>query len=132
MTATGTRSLVTLEVRAVPENVGHVRQLLGAFAGAHGADAPARANIALAVSEAVANAVLHGYHDSPPGSIHVVAEYEDDAIEIVIGDDGHGMAAHVESEGLGLGLGLIARIAGRFTVRDRDPRGTEVWMRFHI
>ena len=62
----------------------------------------------------------------------MLADYEDSAIEIIVADDGVGLNADVDSEGLGLGLGLIAKSAARFNARPRDPRGTEIWMRFEI
>ena len=131
-TTTGT-NIVALVVPADRHRIPHARHLLSSFAAALGASARVQHDIALAVSEAVTNAVLHGYGgDDPNAHVQIVADVEDGALEIVITDDGPGMRAAVPSEGLGLGLGLIARSASRFTVRDRDPHGTEVWMRFEL
>jgi anti-sigma regulatory factor (Ser/Thr protein kinase) len=124
--------VLAVRVLARPDNVGHVRRLLAAFAAVHGAKEATIRDIALSASEAVTNAVVHGSARDPSRCVDVVADYEDHAMEVVIADDGPGVSAGVPSDGLGLGLGLIARSASRFAVRERDPRGTEVWMRFEL
>jgi anti-sigma regulatory factor (Ser/Thr protein kinase) len=86
-------------------------------------------DLRLAVSEAVGNAVLHAYDEGERGEIHFAADIEDGSLEIVISDDGHGFRSG-SSEGLGLGLGIIANVCADFSIRQRAPRGTEVWMRF--
>ena len=130
--ARASSNLLAVTVPARRDAVGPLRRAVAAFASVHGASEVVQANMALAVSEAVTNAVLHGYAADGRGQIHVIADYEDGAIEVVVADDGRGLRADVRSEGLGLGLGLIARCASRFTARDRDPHGTEIWMRFEL
>jgi anti-sigma regulatory factor (Ser/Thr protein kinase) len=51
-------------------------------------------------------------------------------IEIVVRDDGSGMAPRHDSPGLGLGLPLIRRVADGFDHRMPPDGGTELWMRF--
>lgn len=123
-------NLVALTVPARPEAVPHTRSLLVAFAALHGASPALCSDVALAVSEAVTNAVKHGYQGMTPGPVHVVADLEDGAVEVVVADEGRGLSSEVESDGLGLGLGLIARSASRFAARDRTGGGSEIWMRF--
>jgi anti-sigma regulatory factor (Ser/Thr protein kinase) len=125
-------NLLAVRVPATRANLPWIRQLLVAFATLHGAGEATRAAIALAASEAVTNAILHGHGDDPSGVVDVVADVRGDAVEIVIADEGAGMRAGVASDGLGLGLGLIAKSSARFTLRDRQPHGTEVWMRFEL
>jgi anti-sigma regulatory factor (Ser/Thr protein kinase) len=127
----GTRpvALVAGDVVAVPESVGLLRGTIGAFAAAHGADGMLMGDIALAVSEAVGNVVLHAYEPGEPGIVHFAADVEDDSLEIVISDEGHGLRSG-SSEGLGLGLGIIASVCADFGIRQVSPHGTEVWMRF--
>lgn len=87
--------------------------------------------IALAATEAMSNAVRHAYPPGDPGRIEVSADIEDGEFEIVVSDDGTGLRAG-ESGGLGAGLALIAQTADRFAIRQRTPRGIEVWMRFPL
>ncbi len=68
-----------------------IRQEVRDFARAHGAADPNA--VALAVSEAVTNAIVHAYVDAPePGEIEVIAQrIGDDCLEILVCDDGRGM-----------------------------------------
>jgi anti-sigma regulatory factor (Ser/Thr protein kinase) len=106
-----------------------MRRLLVAFAAHFGASAVVCADVALAVTEAVANVVLHAYEPRAPGLVHVMADVEDDALEVLVIDHGLGLRPG-RSDGLGLGLATIAASTARFAISGRDPTGTEVWMRF--
>jgi anti-sigma regulatory factor (Ser/Thr protein kinase) len=121
---------LSIELAATTENVGRVRRFVSAFAGEHGADRGCLSRIALAVGEASANAVVHAYPPGAPGAIHVSADVEDGELEVVIADDGIGLRAASDHGGLGAGLPIVARCADRFAVRERQPQGTEIWMRF--
>src|SRR4051794_2871776 len=122
---------VSFVVSPEPSQVGRVRRSLVAFAAEHGAEAGDQRAIALAVSEAMTNAVVHGRDGHGGGRVHVAADVERDVLEIVVADDGPGLSPRRPApEGLGLGLAFVAAMTTRFEVRDREPRGTEVWMRF--
>jgi anti-sigma regulatory factor (Ser/Thr protein kinase) len=103
-----------------------------AYAREHGAIDPN--GIALAVSEAVTNAVIHAYVDEPrPGDVEVVAErHPGDGLEIHVCDDGRGMMPRSDSPGLGVGLPLVAKLAQRFRVETRPTGGTTVSMVFPV
>jgi anti-sigma regulatory factor (Ser/Thr protein kinase) len=88
-------------------------------------------NVRLAVSEAVANAVVHGYRGERTGDVRVVAEAEDSAVKVVVSDDGCGMGPRSDSPGAGLGLPLITEMSESMSVSPgRDGRGTELCMTF--
>jgi anti-sigma regulatory factor (Ser/Thr protein kinase) len=109
------------------------RRWLCAFAGEHGGDRELRDRIATALSEAVANAARHAYVGRPPGAVHITADIEDGTLEIVVADDGGGLAASPSDEiAAGLGLSLIARSTDGFAIRERATGGTELWMRFRL
>ena len=78
-------------LRAQPDQVRVIRQEVRDFAREHGAADPNA--VALAVSEAVTNAIVHAYVDAPePGEIEVIAQrIGDDCLEILVCDDGRGM-----------------------------------------
>jgi anti-sigma regulatory factor (Ser/Thr protein kinase) len=76
---------VTLEVPATAERVPQVRRAVVAFAGVHGADDALAGRIALAVTEAVADVVVHAYDpETTDGPVHVVADIADGALEVVV------------------------------------------------
>jgi anti-sigma regulatory factor (Ser/Thr protein kinase) len=90
-------------------------------------------DIALAVTEAATNVVLHAYRDrTEPGTVTIEVERDIDHVCIYVRDEGSGLAPRVDSPGLGLGLGLIAQVADSADVRAPENGGTEVVMRFNV
>ncbi|HEX6024712.1 MAG TPA: ATP-binding protein [Solirubrobacter sp.] len=90
-------------------------------------------DIALAVTEAATNAVLHAYRDdAQPGIVVIEVDREVACLCICVRDEGSGLAPRVDSPGLGLGLGLIAQVADSADVRAPESGGTEVVMRFNL
>jgi anti-sigma regulatory factor (Ser/Thr protein kinase) len=125
--------VIAFALPARPLSVRTARRWLRAFAGEHGGDRELQDRIATALSEAVANAVLHAYTELPPGAVHITADIEDGTLEIVVADDGGGMAASPSDErAAGLGLNLVARSTDGFSIRERATGGTELWMRFKL
>jgi serine/threonine-protein kinase RsbW len=122
---------VALDREALPEMVGEARRRITEMAAANGADRRLQADIALAVSEAVTNAIVHAYPPGRAGSVSIAADLEEGDLEIVIIDDGDGLRPGA-SPGLGAGLSIIAETAHAFVIREREPHGVEFWMRFHV
>jgi serine/threonine-protein kinase RsbW/stage II sporulation protein AB (anti-sigma F factor) len=123
------RALVR-RLRAQPDQVRVIRAEVMAFAVAHGAEDPNA--VALAVSEAVTNAVVHAYVDAAEtGEIEVIAQrVGEDCLEILVCDEGRGMLPRHDSPGVGLGLPLVATLAESFEVQARSGGGTQVRMAF--
>lgn len=89
-------------------------------------------DIALAVTEAATNAVLHAYRDrAEPGTVTIEASRCGESLCVQVRDDGSGLIPRFDSPGLGLGLGLIAQLSEQADVRTHAEGGTEVVMRFH-
>ena len=118
---------------AVPEAVPLARRALAAVAAAAGAAGDRLDEIRLAVSEALTNVVLHAYRDSEVvGRLHVTAAIASDELWVLIGDDGRGLHAWNDSQGLGIGLSLISGLSDDFAIVTRASGGTEVQMRFDL
>ena len=91
------------------------------FAELHGVGvAP---DVALAVSEAITNAVLHAYREEQAGPMRVVACAEPDRLVVVVRDYGCGMRPNPHSPGLGLGLAVIGRVATELNIERPDAGG---------
>jgi serine/threonine-protein kinase RsbW len=105
-----------------------LRHEASAFAAEQGASAELVADIALAVSEAVTNAVKYAYCDGELGSVRLSASVEDGWLTVVVSDSGDGFGAG-SSEGLGLGLTIIARLCDDLKIA-QEGSGTQVLMRF--
>ena len=116
---------------AVPSSVPELRTAVCAFADDEGVLDPPLADIRLAVSEAITNAVIHGYRDdSGPGDVEVAATVWSDHVEVVVTDHGGGFAARADSPGAGMGMILIGAVTEHLAILDARPRGTEIKMRF--
>lgn len=86
-------------------------------------------DLALAASEAVTNAIVHGYRNGDRGSIELVGYREGDQCVLEVADRGVGMLPHPGSRGLGMGLPVIGNLAEQVEIVDADP-GTLIRMRF--
>lgn len=117
---------------AVPESVPIARQAVTAAATAAGAGGDRLEEIRLAVSEALTNAVLHAYKNGDPGHFHLTAAVAPGELWVLIADDGRGMHAWNDSNGLGIGLSLISGLSDDFSIVTRASGGTEVQMRFDV
>lgn len=122
---------LVLTLPARPENVAVVRRAVGAFARTAGFDEDGVADVALALSEACANVVIHAYRRDAEGTLlEVRASCSAEALAVVVSDHGGGMAPRTDSPGLGLGLPLMASLASTLELRETAGGGTEVWMTF--
>jgi serine/threonine-protein kinase RsbW len=111
----------------------HARRAVIDWAQRYVDDRAVLSDIALAVTEAATNVVLHAYRDrAEPGTVTIEVEREADHVCIYVRDEGSGLAPRVDSPGLGLGLGLIAQVADSADVRAPETGGTEVVMRFNL
>lgn len=125
------RSVATLKLchPALAEVVPLFRHAATDFAAEQGAGPELRADIALAVSEAVTNAVKHSdAHEDE--TVAMTATAADGWLEIAVRDRGTGFGT-TESDGLGLGLPVIARLSARLTI-SQEGDGTELRMGFPL
>lgn len=121
-------SRLELQLPAVPDSVPTARRAAGQFAADVGA---IELDVKIAVTEAVANAVVHAYRDRAAGQILVRGSVEGDKLVIVVTDDGIGMSPNPDSPGLGFGLPLITKVAEDLHV-EAGPEGTSVSMLFPL
>lgn len=107
------------------------RSIIRQFCREHGAAPRVCDAAALAVTEAVANAVVHAYRDRhSPGEVEISARRDDAGLHVIVRDCGTGMTPHPGSGGAGLGLPLISSLADRIEVVGAIGEGTELRMTF--
>lgn len=122
---------LALEEAATAAAIARLRHQASRYAAAHGADARLVEDIALAVSEAVTNAVKYAYDgNGAAGTVTLAAEAREGWLEIRVGDGGAGFGKG-SSDGLGLGLAIMATLAAELTIV-QEGAGTEVRMRFPL
>ncbi len=118
---------------AVPAAAREARHLTCAAAARLGAAATVLDAIAVCVTEAVANAVVHAYRDLPEaGRVELEAAHDAGALYIRVRDTGTGMRPRLDSPGLGLGLPMIMQLADQLEVVTPSAGGTEIVMRFGL
>jgi anti-sigma regulatory factor (Ser/Thr protein kinase) len=113
-----------------PSNVAPLRRALQAYAVSSGLDAHRVQDLTLAVSEIIANSVLHAFRDGTDGSITVDASQCEDGLRIRIADDGIGLSPRTDSPGAGLGLVIAGNVADRLEIDRPERGGTEVSLVF--
>jgi anti-sigma regulatory factor (Ser/Thr protein kinase) len=114
-------------VDAVPAAIAELRGEAREFARDAGAEEAVAADVALAISEAATNVVLHAYGGSA-GPIEMVAKAEGRWLEFDLRDEGRGFRPS-PSGGLGFGLKVMAEVSDSMTVRQQD-QGTTIALRF--
>jgi anti-sigma regulatory factor (Ser/Thr protein kinase) len=116
---------------AVDISVAEARQALAEFAIAAGAGEELVEAVRSAASEALTNVVRYAYR-ARVGHIYVTARLAGGELWVLIADNGCGLHAGRESDGLGLGLALISRMTEGFSVVERSSGGTELRMCFGL
>jgi len=87
--------------------------------------------VALAVSEAVGNAVVHAFRFGKTGTVRISARRDDSVLVVTVADNGVGMIPDVDNPGLGVGTSLISRLSEEATFESSED-GTTVTMRFQV
>jgi anti-sigma regulatory factor (Ser/Thr protein kinase) len=120
-----------IRLKAVPENVPRARHFVEAQAVELGLSEQRRADLSIAVTEAVANAVRHAYRSyDEPGDVEIALGPDGDKLFVVVRDDGVGPGANPESEGIGMGVKLMGAVAEDLVVEGAPGRGVRVRMTF--
>lgn len=125
---TGAKERYEMRVTADASRVGDLRKAVVAFAEELGFDDTNP--IALAVSEAMTNVVVHAYRDTDVGDMRIIACDKPDRLVVVVRDYGAGMLPRADSPGLGLGLPLISTMADDLQIEAAEGSGCLLRMHF--
>ena len=128
-----------LDFLSIPENEAFARVAVSAFAVQLDPTLDVLADIKTAVSEAVTNAIVHGYADGP-GTVSIRAALgEDGTLEIAVSDRGRGIAdiaqamqpfftTQLEKERSGMGFSVMQTFMDAVDVDSTPGKGTTVTM----
>ena len=128
-----------LEFLSIPENESFARIAVSAFAVQMDPTLDVLADIKTAVSEAVTNAIVHGYPDRL-GVVTVEAALEENGVlKITVSDAGKGIAdvaqamqpfftTQPEKERSGMGFSVMQTFMDRVSVESVPGEGTAVYM----
>lgn len=115
-------------VPARPQELCELRQAVAAYAEESCANAPEICDaLVLAVTEAAANAMVHGYRGGCGGDVTLKAWTTADRLFVEIHDDGVGMGERSPSPGPGYGLRLMRAVA---ECEISSRAGTTIQLRF--
>ena len=128
-----------LKFLSLPENEGFARVAVSAFAVQLNPTLDVLADIKTAVSEAVTNAIVHGYEDETGLVVITAALLDDGMLEVSVADTGKGIAdisramqpfftTQPEKERSGMGFSVMQTFMDRVTVESKPGAGTTVRM----
>jgi stage II sporulation protein AB (anti-sigma F factor) len=118
----------TARLRATPENLSAIRRIVDVYLGEN----EKTDDVKLVLTEAVSNAIRHGY-DPGPGYVTVELRREGDVLCVGVQDDGCGLAgARAETRGAGLGLPLIEALTETMEISEPEGGGTTLQARFQL
>src|SRR5690349_2829215 len=118
------------ELPAAPGSVGEIRGGVREVARGHGAPDTLLIDLALAVTEAVTNSVVHGFIDREPGLVRTLIQAAANELVVTVTDNGRGMQPRADSPGLGLGLPTIASLTTAMDMHAAPGGGTVITMTF--
>jgi len=125
----GVGSFLSQQLPAEPASLPRIRHSAATALAEIGiSDGEFVGGVALALSEAVGNAIQHAYPDAA-GRMEVSMLQDDHEIIVTVADTGVGIDHAADSPGLGVGLELIGRLTTTWTVRS-GAGGTTITMHF--
>ncbi|WP_307798038.1 SpoIIE family protein phosphatase [Actinoplanes flavus] len=124
----GTDERLERSIGADPVQISLLRADMRGWMAGHGVDPDCLNAVLLACSEAVANAIEHGYQDDPFGMVDVSATISADAVEIRVSDHGTWRGPGAD---LARGRGLQLIYESMDDVSFDQDQGTTVTMRRH-
>lgn len=125
-----------LEFSSLSQNESFARVAVAAFVSQLDPDMEELTEIKTVVSEAVTNAIIHGYEENE-GTVTVTCSMEDITIEITIEDQGRGIedieqarqplfTSKPELERSGMGFTIMENFMDEIEIRSEPGKGTTV------
>lgn len=136
------KNRMTLRFDARSVNEGFARVAVAAFLTELNPTLDEVADVKTAVSEAVTNAIIHGY-DDPEQQVELCCKLDGRVIEITVSDTGRGIpdvkqamepfyTTRPELERSGMGFAFMEAFMDEVRVESAEGEGTRVWMRKKI
>jgi stage II sporulation protein AB (anti-sigma F factor) len=130
------KNQMKLEFISASQNVALARVTVASFASQLDYTLSEIEEIKVSVSEAVSNAIVHGYKDRA-GIITLIGTIYPDRLEIIIQDEGRGIidiekakepAFTTEPDRMGLGLSFIESFMDELEIQSEEGKGTKLRM----
>lgn len=137
------RNEMNLQFSALSQNESFARVTVAAFIAQLDPTLDELTEIKTVVSEAVTNAIIHGYDNDPNGIVYISVTLEDGMIQLTIRDEGIGIVdieearqplytTKPELERSGMGFTIMENFMDEITVESSETRGTTVRLTKHL
>ncbi|MFG6114451.1 anti-sigma F factor [Halobacillus sp. MO56] len=137
------KNSMNLEFLSVSQNESFARVTVAAFVSQLDPTMEELTEIKTVVSEAVTNAIIHGYHERPDGKIYISCTLNDGEMELMIQDYGEGIAdideareplftSKPELERSGMGFTIMENFMDKVDVISSPEEGTTVRLIKHM
>ncbi|MBT2656463.1 MULTISPECIES: anti-sigma F factor [Bacillaceae] len=134
---------MNLQFSALSQNESFARVTVAAFIAQLDPTMDELTEIKTVVSEAVTNAIIHGYENDPSGIVYIQVTIEDSLIDMTIKDVGLGIADVEEArqplfttkpdlERSGMGFTIMENFMDEVEIHSQPGSGTEVRLRKHL
>lgn len=134
---------MNLQFSALSQNESFARVTVAAFIAQLDPTLDELTEIKTVVSEAVTNAIIHGYENDPNGIVFISVTLEDGVIDLMIRDEGIGIAdieearqplytTKPELERSGMGFTIMENFMDEMNVESLESIGTTVRLTKHL
>ncbi|KIY21601.1 MULTISPECIES: anti-sigma F factor [Mesobacillus] len=134
---------MNLYFSALSQNESFARVTVAAFIAQLDPTMDELTEIKTVVSEAVTNAIIHGYESDPDGKVFISVLLKDSSIEMLIKDEGIGITdideamqplytSKPELERSGMGFTIMENFMDEVQVRSEPGFGTEIRLKKHL
>ena len=136
-------NIMEVKFSAKSENESFARVIVASFASKLDPTLDELADIKTAVSEAVTNAIIHGYDENEEMFVKIRCEINDKTVTITVEDDGNGIedldmamqplyTSKPELERSGMGFTVMESFMDQVEVTSKKGEGTKVVMKKKI
>ena len=133
------KNYIRFEFKGIPQNESLARSVAAAFIASYDPSLEEIADVRTAVSEAVTNAIIHGYRDRE-GSVVMECSLDGSLLTVTITDRGRGITdikkamqpfytEGDESERTGMGFAVMQAFMDELLVESTPGKGTKVMLR---
>lgn len=128
-----------LKVSACVENESFIRTAISAFSLSLNPSLDEISDLKTIISEAVSNAIIHGYNCDSSKEVYIKAVIKDNQMQITINDYGVGIKNLKEAlspsfsskkceERAGMGFSIMKALSDEFSIRSEENIGTRVYV----
>ncbi|MGD6815679.1 anti-sigma F factor [Metabacillus sp. 84] len=137
------KNAMELQFSALSQNESFARVTVAAFIAQLDPTMDELTEIKTVVSEAVTNAIIHGYDNDPNGIVYITASLEDEVVHLTIRDEGKGIhdldeartplfTTKPELERSGMGFTIMENFMDDIHVESAPSLGTSIKLTKHL